>query len=94
MNQIASDLGNAPSSDGDSLLDEGSWHPSYSAADAICGTDAVLILTEWHQFKNLPWAELALSMRKPAWLFDARAVVEPKQAREAGLRLWRVGDAS
>jgi UDPglucose 6-dehydrogenase len=31
-------------------------------------------------------------MRKPAWLFDARAVADPVAVRAAGLTLWRVGD--
>jgi UDPglucose 6-dehydrogenase len=31
-------------------------------------------------------------MRKPAWVFDARAVTQPELVQAAGLRLWRVGD--
>ncbi len=31
-------------------------------------------------------------MRQPAWVFDARAVVDPARVAEAGLMLWRVGD--
>ena len=30
-------------------------------------------------------------MRKPAWVFDARAITDSAQVREAGLTLWRVG---
>ena len=92
VEQIGRDLGLAPSSDGPGLSGEGCWQPCASAAEAVRGADAVLILTEWQQFRSLPWAELAASMRQPAWLFDARAVVAPEQARQAGLRLWRVGD--
>jgi UDPglucose 6-dehydrogenase len=60
--------------------------------DAVGGADAALILTEWQAFRQLPWAQLASQMRQPAWVFDARAVVDPEQVRAAGLRLWRVGD--
>jgi UDPglucose 6-dehydrogenase len=60
--------------------------------DAVGGADAALILTEWQAFRQLPWPELAPQMRQPAWVFDARAVVDPEQVRAAGLRLWRVGD--
>jgi UDPglucose 6-dehydrogenase len=31
-------------------------------------------------------------MRRPAWVFDARAVSDPHQVRAAGLSFWRVGD--
>ena len=30
-------------------------------------------------------------MRRPAWLFDARAVADPAQVKASGLNLWRVG---
>jgi UDPglucose 6-dehydrogenase len=60
--------------------------------EAVRGADAALILTEWQLFRQLPWADLAARMRQPAWVFDARAVVDPEVVRSAGLRLWRVGD--
>jgi UDPglucose 6-dehydrogenase len=63
-----------------------------SVEEAVSGADAVLILTEWNVYRNLNWAELAGRMRKPAWLFDARAVADPEAVRTAGLTLWRVGD--
>ena len=56
------------------------------------GADAVLILTEWKDYRSLHWADLAALMRRPAWLFDARAVADPEQVKAAGLSLWRVGD--
>jgi UDPglucose 6-dehydrogenase len=31
-------------------------------------------------------------MRHPAWIFDARSVVDPAAVAAAGLKLWRVGD--
>ena len=90
--QIARDLGCAPSHSGSGLSGEGSWHLSPSPEQAVAGADAVLIVTEWQLFESLPWQHLAASMRQPAWVFDARAVVDPEAVRRAGLRLWRVGD--
>jgi UDPglucose 6-dehydrogenase len=58
----------------------------------LIGADAVLVLTEWQDYRNLNWLALADRMRKPAWVFDARAVADPEQVRAAGLTLWRVGD--
>ena len=60
--------------------------------DLWTGADAVLILTEWRQYSDLNWADLAARMRRPAWVFDARAVSDPHQVWAAGLSLWRVGD--
>jgi UDPglucose 6-dehydrogenase len=90
--QIARDLGLAPSAASSGLSGEGRWQLAGSVEDAVGGADAALILTEWQAFRQLPWAQLASQMRQPAWVFDARAVVDPEQVRAAGLRLWRVGD--
>ena len=70
----------------------GSWSRMESIEAAVAGADAVLVLTEWSQYRQLNWADLAGRMRRPAWLFDARAVADPDQVRAAGLSLWRVGD--
>ena len=56
------------------------------------GADAVLVLTEWQDYSGLNWPDLAGRMRKPAWVFDARAVADPDQIKAAGFNLWRVGD--
>ena len=92
--QMARDLGLAASSAGPGLSGEGCWQAYASVAEAVRGADAVLILTEWQAFRALPWPQLAQQMRQPAWVFDARAVVDPDLVRSAGLRLWRVGDGS
>ena len=70
----------------------GSWCRSESIEAAVTGADAVLILTEWEQYRRLKWSDLASRMRRPAWVFDARAVTESQQVRAAGLSLWKVGD--
>ena len=74
------------------LSGEATWWPSTDVASALQGADAVLILTEWQQYRELDWAALAPLMRKPAWVFDARGVVDPKQVQSAGLNVWRVGE--
>ncbi|MDP6310491.1 MAG: nucleotide sugar dehydrogenase, partial [Prochlorococcaceae cyanobacterium ETNP14_MAG_4] len=72
------------------LSGEGTWWTCSNVAAAVAGADAVLILTEWQQFRQLDWAALAPLMRRPAWVFDARAVVDSDAVRASGLMLWRV----
>ena len=72
----------------------GSWWSARSVEQAVAGADAVLILTEWDQYKALNWFDLAQLMRRPAWVFDARSVVNPDEIRSAGLRLWCVGNGA
>ncbi|MFM9111175.1 MAG: nucleotide sugar dehydrogenase [Prochlorococcaceae cyanobacterium] len=90
--QISTDLGVAPSEGGGGLSGEGSWSPAGSAVEAAAGADGVLILTEWESFAALDWGPVAAVMRRPAWLFDARAVADAAAARAAGLKVWRVGE--
>jgi UDPglucose 6-dehydrogenase len=71
---------------------EGTWTYEQSPLEAARGADAVLILTEWRDYRNLDWASFHDVMRRPAWLFDARAVADPVAARAAGLNVWRVGE--
>ena len=84
--QISQDLGQPPGSG------EGQWLVALDPLEACRGADAVLILTEWASFRDLDWAVLAAVMRRPAWLFDARAIADAAAARAAGLQVWRVGE--
>ena len=71
---------------------DGVWQPAADPLAAAQGADAVLLLTEWRQFRQLDWPALAAEMRQPAWLFDARAVADVAAPRAAGLRVWVVGE--
>ena len=86
--QIASDLCQP---EGLSSGDNGVWHIASTALDATRGADAVLILTEWSEFADLDWQAISAGMRKPAWVFDARACIDQASARTAGLNVWTVG---
>jgi UDPglucose 6-dehydrogenase len=84
--QMAQDLGQ-PSGAG-----EGSWQSTQDVLAAARGADALLLLTEWQQFAGIDWPAVAAVMRRPAWLFDARAKADAAAARAAGLQVWRVGE--
>ena len=90
--QMARDLQQDAAPQADALSGTGTWVEAASVEDAVTGADAVLVLTEWKHYRDLNWEAPAGRMRKPAWVFDARAVADPQQVRAAGLTLWRVGD--
>ena len=92
--QIQSDVGCAPAPSDQRAADlsgDGSRLACGSVAEAVQWAVAAVILTEWREFRNLPWQELAALMLQPAWLFDARSVGDAAAARAAGLRVWVVG---
>jgi UDPglucose 6-dehydrogenase len=61
-----------------------------SAAEAAAGADMLVVLTEWPEFAELDWPELAETVRSPR-IFDTRNVVPEEKVREAGFRLIRNG---
>jgi UDPglucose 6-dehydrogenase len=58
---------------------------SASSAEAACDrADAVIVATEWPEFRHLDWARIGHSMRGH-WVADARHVVDIDAAAAAGL---------
>ena len=72
---------------------EQSWKYCNSIQEATYGVDAVLILTEWEEFKNIKWQQLSKSMRSPKWLFDTRSITNIEEAKSAGINTWRLGNS-
>jgi UDPglucose 6-dehydrogenase len=64
-----------------------------SAEEAIAGADAVVLVTEWPEFKALDLAETAAMMRG-SLLVDGRNFLDPDAARAAGLTYEAVGRPS
>lgn len=89
--QIAQDLA-MPSLNGVEVSGDGGWLTAADPLEAARGADALLILTEWGAYRQLDWSAIAAVMRRPAWLFDTRAVADAETARAAGLKVWRVGE--
>ena len=85
---MARDLGQ-PAGSGEGA---GCWHQVPDVQQAARGADALLLLTEWQAFAQIDWAAVAAVMRRPAWLFDARARADAAAARAAGLQVWTVGE--
>ncbi|MAV64794.1 MAG: UDP-glucose 6-dehydrogenase [Candidatus Marinimicrobia bacterium] len=70
---------------------EGSWISCDSIEDAAYNSDAIIIITEWEEFRTLDWEKLSQVMRFPAWLFDLRRITNVEKAREFGINVWNLG---
>ena len=68
----------------------GQWSYQKKLDDIFFNADAILILTEWDEYKKLNWQIVSNKMRKPAWVFDARSILNPKNIKDAGLLFWRI----
>ncbi len=60
------------------------------AYDCVRGADAVAIVTEWNEFRNLDLRRMKRFMRRPV-LCDLRNIYDPEEATAAGLRYTGVG---
>ncbi|ADK85445.1 nucleotide sugar dehydrogenase [Desulfarculus baarsii DSM 2075] len=58
--------------------------------DAVEGADAMILMTEWNQFRNLDLARIKGLMRQPV-ICDLRNVYQPERLREAGFTYFSVG---
>ena len=75
-------------------LNEGSWSYATSISEAIKSSDAIVIVTEWEEFKFLNWKEIKSKMRNPSWIFDTRSIINISEAEKYGLKVWSVGKGS
>src|SRR6478609_5485458 len=55
-----------------------------SSADCVDGADAVVLVTEWSEFKDLDWSEMARRMGGTL-VIDGRNALDPGEIRSAGL---------
>lgn len=61
--------------------------PYEAAKDA----DAVIVLTEWAEFKALDYARIYKSMRKPAFVFDGRNILDHAALKRLGFEVKAIG---
>lgn len=52
---------------------------------------AVVVLTEWDEFKELDWKAVYTSMLKPAFLFDGRRLLNCEEKEQIGFEFYAIG---
>ena len=58
--------------------------------DALKGADALVIVTEWHEFREPDFARMRKLMRSPV-IFDGRNIYEPQQMKAHGFTYSSIG---
>ena len=96
--QIANDLNLNPSNNDEksSISNDhhntGIWQKSSDIEISLINADAAVILTEWREYAEIDWSRISNIMRSPAWIFDSRSIIDPKNVLDSGLNFWRIGD--
>ncbi|MDD3181106.1 MAG: UDP-glucose 6-dehydrogenase [Opitutaceae bacterium] len=61
---------------------------AYAAAQ---GAHAIVVLTEWDEFKTLDYARIFAGMPKPAFIFDGRNILDLNALNSIGFRAFGIG---
>jgi len=69
------------------------WFYALSMEEAIRNTDAVIILTEWEEFRTAHWKFLVPLMRPPSWIFDTRGLLDSSIMRTCSVNFWQIGNS-
>lgn len=72
-------------------VDTNQFHFVPSAAEAVDGAHAIVVLTEWDEFKILPYKEFYASMMKPAFFFDGRNMLDHVELESIGYEVHTLG---
>jgi UDPglucose 6-dehydrogenase len=59
---------------------------------AIFGAHAIAVLTEWDEFKTYNWTKIKEEMKKPAFVFDGRKLLNGVQLNELGFEYYAIGE--
>jgi UDPglucose 6-dehydrogenase len=58
--------------------------------DALDGSDALIILTEWNQFRHPNFRRIKQALKQPT-IFDGRNLYDPALMRELDFRYYSIG---
>lgn len=61
-----------------------------TAYDVAKDADALLLVTEWNEFKQLDWQRIKRYMRQPV-VIDGRNLYDPREMRNLGFIYWGIG---
>ena len=62
-----------------------------SAEAAASGAHAIAVLTEWDEFKEVDFDAVYRSMKKPAFLFDGRNLMDREKLHKIGFEVYATG---
>lgn len=60
----------------------------YKAAEKAC---AIALVTEWKEYENLDYERIYQSMKKPAFIFDGRNLLDHEKLYEIGFNVYPIG---
>ena len=72
----------------------GKWQFIADINKSADNADAIVVVTEWEDYKNLNWRKLSDLLRKPSWIFDTRGIIPISLLKELSSYYWQIGSPS
>tara|TARA_B100000886_G_scaffold18337_3_gene11801 strand:+ start:124 stop:1476 length:1353 start_codon:yes stop_codon:yes gene_type:complete len=72
----------------------GKWQFIADIDKSANNADAIVVVTEWEDYKNLNWRKLSDLLRKPSWIFDTRGIIPISMLKELSSYYWQIGSPS
>ena len=60
--------------------------------EVLQGAHAVAVLTEWDEFRDYDWSRIKEDMKKPAFIFDGRKLLDRKCLNDLGFKYYAIGE--
>jgi len=60
--------------------------------DALKGADALIVVTEWNEFRSADLGKIKQTLKKPV-VFDGRNIYDPAEMKQLGFRYYGIGRA-
>ncbi|ALJ04023.1 UDP-glucose 6-dehydrogenase [Pseudalgibacter alginicilyticus] len=70
---------------------EASVKTESSPYEALKAAHAVAIMTEWDEFKTYDWEKIYSHMKKPAFIFDGRNILDKAAMQKIGFEYYSIG---
>jgi UDPglucose 6-dehydrogenase len=58
-----------------------------TAIEAAKKSEAIVVATEWKEFREIDWKAIYDTMKKPAFVFDGRLILDAPKLRSIGFRV-------
>merc|ERR1712024_199785 len=72
-------------------VDESRFVFAKTPEEAVDGAHALVVLTEWDEFKRYPYHEFHATMMKPAFIFDGRSILNHQMLEDIGFEVHAIG---
>jgi UDPglucose 6-dehydrogenase len=74
-----------------SLLDKKRVKIFHDPFEAAKDVDAIVVVTEWDEFKTLDYQRIYDGMKKPAFIFDGRLILDTENLKKIGFVVEAIG---